>query len=138
MRTKIFLIHFGPVVFFTVLTIIGFLFNIHFNKWVAFGLTFGSIIRLLYVDRKYVSTFEIVGNTLLLSYYSIWFKNTIVDFTLSDVEKIEVTKSNWIAEYPAAVAIKVNNTWHEFQIISGAIKRIIIKQTHSSDQDILD
>jgi len=118
MKLKIFLLTFGvPVLLFIVFLIVSRDSSKQGNLIIGFLLVIGTIAKVLLVKRKYVASFIINESNLDINYFTPYLKRKFIALPISEIADTELTKSNLIAEYPAAVNIKCKNKWLTFEII---------------------
>lgn len=118
-RLRVFLITLAIPVFFGVAMLVAFVTKHHFfNLFFALALITSTLIRIFSSKRKYITSFMIDQNKLSVHYITPFLKPKAEEFEISQLQDIELTGSNWLLQYPAAVNIKCNQTWTTFHINS--------------------
>lgn len=122
-KTKIFFYTFiAPIIFSIVFLTAGFSGNKTLNILFGCGLILASIIRIFSTSRMYLTKFQIDDKNLTITYLTHFLKPYSRRFSLIDITNFEVTKANWLAEYPASVNVRHKEEWITFEIIDKKLK----------------
>ncbi len=122
-KTKVFFhTYVAPIMFSLVFLFVILTENKTLNIFWGCALILGSIIRIFYARRKYLIEFQIDDKNLTINYVTHFLKPYSTQFSLIDVSNVEVTKANWLVEYPAAVNVEYKEEWTTFEIIDKKLK----------------
>jgi hypothetical protein len=108
---------FALVVLFVILTD-----NKAFNVFFGCGLILGSIVRLFYSDRNYLTSFQIDEHNLNINYLTPLLKVKSRQYIIADISNIEINKANWLIDYPTALHFKHQEDWVKFEITDKKLK----------------
>jgi len=75
------------------------------------------VIRIKLIDRRYVESFMINSDHIEIKYLTAHLKAYSIQIPSLSISGIELTKSNWITTYPAAINIKHGKNWTSYHII---------------------
>src|SRR5688572_20360346 len=115
MKLKIFLLTFGFPVLLLILSLIVFRSSSkQVNLFIGFLWVIGTLARILLVNRKYVASLIINESNLAINYFTPYLKSKFIVLPILEIADTELTKSNLIAEYPAALNIKCKDKWLVF------------------------
>lgn len=122
-KTKIFFYTFvAPIIFSIVFLVVVFTDNNTFNILYCCVFILASIIRIVSTSRRYLTEFRIDDNNLTISYLTHFLKPYSIQFNLIDITDFEVTRANWLTEYPAAVNVRHKEEWTTYEIIDKKLK----------------
>ncbi len=122
-KTKVFFhTYVAPIMFSLVFLFVSLTENKTFNIFLGCALILGSIIRIFSTRSKYLTEFQIDDKNLTINYVTQFLKPYSTKFSLIDVSNVEVTKANWLVEYPAAVNVEYKGEWTTFEIIDKKLK----------------
>lgn len=122
-KAKIFFYTFvAPIIFSIAFFVVVFTHNKTFNILYCIVLTLASIIRLFSTRRRYLTEFLIDNKKLTITYLTHFLKPYFIQFDLIDITDFEMTKANWLAEYPATVNVRHKEEWAIFEIINNKLK----------------
>lgn len=114
-KTKIFFFTFvAPIMFTIVFIVVVFTDNKTLDIMNCSELTTVSIIRIIFTRRKYLTKFRIDDKNLTITYLTHFLKPYSIQLNLIDITDFELTKTNWLAEYAAAVNIRFKKEWTTF------------------------
>lgn len=107
----------APIIFAFVILFVLLTDNKAFNIFFGCGLILGSLIRIFYTDRNYLTEFRINKDLLNIDYLTPFLKAQSRQFNLIDISTIEIVKANWLIDYPASVNVRHKKDWLKFEII---------------------
>jgi hypothetical protein len=125
-KLRIILITFAmPVSFAIVMLVAHISQNLFFNVFIAFALLVGTLVRISVIKRKYITRFTITHNKLTVHYLDPFLQPKVDEFEINQLQDMELTLTNWLTAYPAAVNIKFHENWTTFHIVSKQLFDII-------------
>lgn len=111
---------FGFVILFVILTD-----NKAFSIFFGAGLIIGSIGRVFFRERKYLTSLILDNSHLEISYLTPLIKTKTSRLNLTGIANSEIEKANWLIDYPAAINVKSNGEWMKFYLIDKRLKSAI-------------
>src|SRR5215217_856248 len=118
MRVKVFFLTFGmPVLVGSIIFYVIHTGKPFFNLFIGIGIVVGSLIRILFTERRFVESFTIANGRLRIQYFNSFLKTKTALFDVNEIIDFEITRPNWFVEYPAAINIKDKDGWKEFHFI---------------------
>lgn len=88
----------------------------------CFLITLSFIAKLISTKRKYLTAFQIIDNTLAISYLTPFLKPHILQFHLAEITDYEMTKANWLTQYPSSINVRYKDVWTIYEIINKTLK----------------
>lgn len=122
-KAKIFFYTFvAPIIFCIAFFVVLFTHNTTLNILYCILLTLPGIIRIFFARRRYLTEFRIDNKKLTITYLTHFLKPYSIQFDLIDITDFDITKANWLAEYPATVNVRHKGEWTTFEIINKKLK----------------
>jgi hypothetical protein len=79
------------------------------------------VVRIILIDRRYVESFMINSDNIEIKYLTAHLKAYSIQIPALSISGIELTKPNWMSEYPAAINIKHGENRTSYHIIQRKI-----------------
>lgn len=94
---------------------------------IIFGafLIIGTLIRIFYDQKKYLTDFKVGKLQLEINYLSFLLKEKHQNLHLTDISYMDLAKANKLIDYPASLSIKHKGTWLKFHLNDKELKKII-------------
>ena len=107
MRSRIFLLTYGLSIIFSLVIYLLF-YSGSFVQNVIIGAMciVSCVVRIRFTDRRYVESFSINSGNLEIKYLTAHLKAYSIQIPSLGISGIELRKSNWLTESPAAINIK--------------------------------
>jgi hypothetical protein len=122
-KTKVFFhTYLAPIMFALVIFLVMITDNKAFNIFFGLGILLGFFIRLFSSQKRYLTKFHVGDEKLTVHFFTPFLKAQERQFNNAEIFEMDVTKANWLIDYPAAVNIKYNKDTFEFQILDKTLK----------------
>ena len=92
---------------------------------IIFSIFIGVVLGHIFRDRKYIYSLLIQSDRIQIKYYTPLLFSKIHEFNTISIVNAEVTKPNWLIQYPSAVNFNYNGAWFEYQILNRLLENFI-------------
>lgn len=99
------------------------------------GLLIGGFVKAFFAEGEYLTNLDVVNSRLEIAYITPWTGRRYSGLDLVDELQVEVVKSNWFVDAPAALCIKDSGKWNKFYFADKKTKSDILEKIDFLNKD---
>jgi hypothetical protein len=104
-----------------------------FNLYLGAGLIFGNLLRLIFADKKYLVSLHDSQDRLEVEYLTPLGNRRLLKLRTNDISGINIGKTNWLIDYPAALDITYRKDRISIYILDKQQKQKVQSNIHAAN-----
>jgi hypothetical protein len=105
-----------------------------FNTFITLGLLAGSLLRLLFTNKKYLLSLSLTGDSVSIIYMSPFLRQQVIHFSADKIRHFEYEGRNWLTTAFDCLTVTVNKSSLPFMLLTKSIQQDVKDKIRSFDK----